>query len=122
MGDYEEMDSETSRRGIEIWRAGGCCMGLALSQAVRDRISDLREATGAESIAEVFRRALAVYDTLITAQKDGGQIFVRTKDGQEHSLVIKLSRPRAVDPDRRGPVVGPSGHQVANKTEDRWKA
>jgi len=39
-------------------------MNLDMSQAVRDRLERLREDTDAESLADVIRRALAVYDLL----------------------------------------------------------
>ena len=48
----------------------------------------LRERTDADSITEVIRRALAVYETLLEQQDQGNEIIVRTGNGDRPVLLI----------------------------------
>jgi hypothetical protein len=49
----------------------------------------LRAQTEADTVTEVIRRALSVYDTLVTLQREeGAVVLVRTKDGQERRLLL----------------------------------
>lgn len=50
---------------------------LEVSIAIRERIESIRQRTGAESATEVIRRALALYDTVLTA---GSRIRIGNKD------------------------------------------
>lgn len=62
---------------------------LELAAPVRDLLDGLRERTGAESITEVIRRALAFYDTVLAL--GGGRdvrLVVTDEDGNEESLLI----------------------------------
>lgn len=55
---------------------------------VRQRLESLVERTDAESLAEVIRRALAVYDLLHGEIERGGKVFVRHADGTEESVLF----------------------------------
>lgn len=44
---------------------------LEMSQSTRDNLDDLRERTGAASVAEVIREALLVYDLASSAEVPG---------------------------------------------------
>ena len=62
---------------------------LEVPAAVRDRVERLCASTGADGITDVIRRALAVYDAVVTAQNTNGcKIIVREADGTERELLI----------------------------------
>jgi hypothetical protein len=64
-------------------------LNLELPERVRERLERVRVMSEADSLTEVIRRALSVYDTLLTtALEDGGQIILRV-DGKERELIIK---------------------------------
>jgi hypothetical protein len=42
----------------------------------------------ATSLAEVFRRALAIYELVIDFQKQGGKIVLESRDGERETLRI----------------------------------
>lgn len=48
----------------------------------------LRVATEAESLTEVIRRALAVYEVLVEVSGGNRQVILRSKTGEEQSLLL----------------------------------
>ncbi len=60
---------------------------LDLSVSVRERLDELKTKTQADSLVEVIRRALAVYDYLWDEKGRGCVVVVRT-DGKERELVL----------------------------------
>jgi hypothetical protein len=62
---------------------------LALPLHVRKRIEALRTMIEAETITEVIRRSVTVYEALVTAQKSGSTIMLRARDGSEQ-IVLPL--------------------------------
>ena len=62
---------------------------LSVSVQVRNRLESLVEATDAESMTEVIRRSLAVYEGLIKLRDDEGMEFIgRTHDGEEFPFIL----------------------------------
>lgn len=61
---------------------------LEVPAAVRARVERLRDATGADGITDVIRRALAVYDAVVTAQAAGAKVLLREADGSEREMMI----------------------------------
>jgi hypothetical protein len=61
---------------------------LDLLQPVRDRLEDLRRQTQADTLTEVIRRALAVYDFLWTEKAKGSRLVVKDPKGQERDVVL----------------------------------
>jgi hypothetical protein len=55
--------------------------------AVRKQLEALRDRTQADSLAEVIRRALAVYDFLHSEKEKGGRLVVQD-DAGERELVL----------------------------------
>jgi hypothetical protein len=49
---------------------------------VKDRLLDLREQTGADTLTEVVRRALATYDFLLCSCREGATIYLKEADGE----------------------------------------
>ena len=54
----------------------------------RDQLDDLIARSGASSLTEVIRRALAIYDLVLEHSAEEGKIVLRHKDGREE--VIRL--------------------------------
>lgn len=63
-------------------------LNLEISPQVRDRIERLRASTEAESLTEVIRRALAIYERLIELSESEHDIVIRGKDGDEQTLML----------------------------------
>lgn len=63
-------------------------LNLDMSVEVKEQIETLRDRTHADSMGEVIRRALAVYDYLHSEQADGSHLLIRTKDGVEKGLPL----------------------------------
>lgn len=64
-------------------------LSLELPERVRERLERVRVMSEADSLTEVIRRALSIYDTLLTTViEDGGKIILQV-DGKERELIIK---------------------------------
>lgn len=63
-------------------------LNLEVPQRVRDRMNSLREMSDAESLTEVIKRSLAVYDVLLHHFKENGKVILRSEDGSEETLRI----------------------------------
>jgi hypothetical protein len=61
-------------------------LNLAVATQTRDLLSDLQRRTGAASLEEVVRRALAYFDILVRIEEDGGRIVVEPKKGSAQQL------------------------------------
>lgn len=62
---------------------------MEMPLAVRERLEHLRDATEAESLAEVIRRSLAIYETLWRVEREeGAKVIVRYPQGDERDLLI----------------------------------
>ncbi|MCA9031070.1 MAG: hypothetical protein KDA66_09700, partial [Planctomycetaceae bacterium] len=55
-------------------------LNLELNEAVRSRLEELRDEVGAESLAEVIRRSLALYDHVHTKKKEGFELCLKKED------------------------------------------
>ena len=63
-------------------------LNLAITPAVHDRLHRLREMSESESLTEVVRRAMAVYDLVLSHQNLGGDVVLKHLDGREESIRI----------------------------------
>ncbi|KYF80443.1 hypothetical protein BE20_24815 [Sorangium cellulosum] len=64
-------------------------LNLELPERVRERLERVRELSEADSLTEVIRRALSVYDALLTTTHDeGGKVVLRSADGNERELLL----------------------------------
>jgi hypothetical protein len=59
-----------------------------MAQSVRDRLELLRDRTEADSLAEVVRRALAVYDVLWEEKAKGNRLMLEGPDGARELLLV----------------------------------
>lgn len=64
-------------------------MNLDMPEPIRHRLEELRDLTYAESLSEVIRRALALYDLVWTEKLAGAStIIIRAKDGTEREIQL----------------------------------
>ncbi len=64
-------------------------LNLELPERIRSRLEDLRTMSESDSLTEVIRRALALYDVVLTnTKRDGQKIFLRDKDGTEREIFV----------------------------------
>lgn len=64
-------------------------LNLLLTARVRERMERLRATIEADSLAEVVRRSLTLYDALVAAtREDGCKVVLRYSDGHEETLVV----------------------------------
>lgn len=64
-------------------------LNLEVSEAVRDALERLRDLTEADSLTEVIRRSLAVYDYLWNEKASGSVIMIKDRGNrQEKELVL----------------------------------
>lgn len=68
-------------------------MTITVPARVRARLEELRELTEAESMSDVIRRALAVYDFLVIQKLGGGHVVLRRADGSEVELALVETPP-----------------------------
>jgi hypothetical protein len=59
---------------------GKCRINLAISEKVKDQMESLKDMIGADTLTEVVRRALAVFETLVIEKKQGHRIEIHRKD------------------------------------------
>ena len=60
-------------------------LNIELARRLRERLDELRALTEADSVTEVVRRALAIYDVLVSR---GDKVILRSADGTERELLI----------------------------------
>jgi len=63
-------------------------LNLKMNDDVRERLEQLRDETNADSLSEVIRRAVAVYDHLWTAKRKQHQIIIREADGEKELILL----------------------------------
>jgi metal-responsive CopG/Arc/MetJ family transcriptional regulator len=61
---------------------------VQMSESTAKEFEELVEDLGAESKAEVFRRALQTFKSLLDVQKDGGEVLIRKQNGEEMKLIL----------------------------------
>ncbi|GEM_PF-6104657 len=77
MGRQKVSDRETRR------------LSLKISKLVSDRIELLVDKTDADSLTEVIRRSIAIYDHLINETSEGkAELILRSPDGEEKTVLI----------------------------------
>ena len=62
-------------------------LNLEMSLVVRQRLERLRDETDADSLSEVIRKALAVYEYLWDAKSSGASLLVKD-DSREKELLL----------------------------------
>jgi hypothetical protein len=63
-------------------------INLEVSQEYKQTLVNLKNKTGASSIVEVFKRAIAVFVTLQRESAKGSSIVIRKQDGTEERILF----------------------------------
>jgi Arc/MetJ-type ribon-helix-helix transcriptional regulator len=63
-------------------------MNLDVPDEVKQKLEDLKNTTQADSMSEVVRRALTVYDFLWNEKSNGTVTILRSHDGTERELLL----------------------------------
>lgn len=63
-------------------------INLEVSPQVRDHIKELREKSQATSLAEVFRKSLAIYDMFLDHTSSGGKVVLESPNGEREVVRI----------------------------------
>ena len=63
-------------------------LSLRLSTEVKAQLEEMRERSRAESLTEVIRHALMLYDTLLDEKEAGRTFVVRSEDGKEREVML----------------------------------
>ena len=63
-------------------------LNLEMTEATRSRLEHLRDATNADSMAEVVRRALEMYDFVRTEESAGGDVIMRRGTKETHIKIL----------------------------------
>ena len=61
---------------------------LELSLPVHERLRSLQQRSEADSLTEVIRRSLAVYDLLLAARENGEEIILRSSGGEKTLALV----------------------------------
>lgn len=61
---------------------------LAMPLQTKELLDNLQERTGAASMTETIRRALALLDVVSKEQKNGGELFIHRSDGVQVPIHI----------------------------------
>ena len=64
-------------------------LSFNVTPRVREQLERLQVESGAESLTEVLRKALATYDALNDVRRDGGKVVLEYQDGRE-TLSLKV--------------------------------
>ena len=75
--------SRTPRDRTDVKR-----LTLDMNQVIHDRMKKLRDDTHADSLTEVVRRALAIYEFLWERKTDGGTIYIHHTGGEKERLEL----------------------------------
>jgi len=62
-------------------------LSLEMAESVRKQLEKIRDETRADSLAEVFRRSLSVYDILRRTISEGGHIVLHTPEGEQRLII-----------------------------------
>lgn len=63
-------------------------LSLELSHQVKRRLENIVVQSDADSMSEVIRHALAIYEVLIECRRNEEKVVIRSTDGSERELVI----------------------------------
>ncbi len=64
-------------------------LNLEVHPAVRDRLERLRDVSGADTLTEVVRRALAVYEVLLEREARA-EIILRSPNGEAKVVLLAV--------------------------------
>ena len=63
-------------------------LNLLTTKEVRQKMEELQAKMGADSLGEVIRRSMAVYDYLLRENEKGSKLVVRSKQGEKEVILL----------------------------------
>lgn len=63
-------------------------MTVYMNQLVKDRIDGLVSLTGSNGVPEMLRKAMAIYEMIVDNHINGGQVILRSQNGNDREIVI----------------------------------
>jgi hypothetical protein len=63
-------------------------LNLRISTSVRDRLERVKETAQAESLTQVIRNSLVLYDALLEQTQQGSTVILRDKEGNEREVML----------------------------------
>ena len=63
-------------------------LSIELPPRLRARLEQVKTVSEADSLSEVIRRALAVYDHLWSEKAKGGELIIRNDDGEKTLILL----------------------------------
>jgi hypothetical protein len=63
-------------------------LNLEMTEDSRKKLEDLRTLTNADSLSEVIRRALAVYDFIWQEKASGRKLLVKDSEGERELVLL----------------------------------
>lgn len=63
-------------------------LNLVVNRRVKERLERLQELSEGASLTEVIRRALAVYDEMLSVRQEGGRVVIENGDEREVLRII----------------------------------
>ena len=63
-------------------------LNLTLSPEAKERLEKLQEETDADTLAEVVRRAIKLYDYSVTCQNRGEKLMLTSENGNRELLIL----------------------------------
>jgi uncharacterized secreted protein with C-terminal beta-propeller domain len=63
-------------------------LNLDLPKSIRERIERVRTMIEADSLTEVVRRSISLFEALIEFKSEGARIIIRNKNGSEIEIYL----------------------------------
>lgn len=63
-------------------------LNLELSTQARERLESLTTRSDTSTLTDVVKRALYLYDVLLTHQQSGGSVVLKDVEGHEQRLIL----------------------------------
>ena len=63
-------------------------LNLTLTQQAKKRLETIQKVTEADTLTEVIRDAIKLYDLAVQHQKSGGRLILKTEDGEKDILFL----------------------------------
>ena len=65
-------------------------VNMTMAARTKERIEEIRDQGGGDSLSEVVRKALALYSAALDAERAGGMIVVRQPGRVDHRLILEF--------------------------------
>ena len=63
-------------------------VSLRLSKSAKDRLDRVKERSQAESLTEVIRNSIALYEALLDEKDSGSKVILRDAEGVEREVLL----------------------------------